>query len=58
MVLEVGLVFSMGSTVEVNDNYGISSLSTQGLKKTYRKLKISQETRLVKGFLGHVRYLI
>mgnify|MGYP001193606638 CR=1 FL=1 len=47
-----------GAIVEVNDNYGISSIGTQGLKKTYRKLKISQETRLVKGFLVHVRYLI
>ena len=39
-----------GSSVQVNGYYGISSRCTQQLKKPYRKLKISQETRLVKGF--------
>ena len=37
---------------------GSLSTDSQGLKKTYLKLKIAQETRLLKGFLGPVRYLI
>lgn len=59
MELEVDLVFQSGApAVRVNDHHGALSMGSQGLKKTYLKLKIAQETRLLKGFLINVRYLI
>ena len=47
-----------GSSVQVNGYYEISSRCTQQLKKTYRKLKISQETSLIIGFLAALKCLI
>ena len=46
-----------GSSVQVNGYYEISSRCTQQLKKTYRKLKISQETPLITGFLTDLNCL-